>query len=135
MIEKPHVSFEFLDENSKLILFDNKKALAENMYMYKIFEREHSDDIEIIVNEIDELSNLLTVNKIELIHTYYQAYMSMAFHYHHFQFNDQGGNVGMKGLKKMGSQKINDIANDTFIFHSLRIFFFDRTFGAYCIST
>ena len=47
----------------------------------------------------------------------------MAFHYHHFQFNDQGGNVGMKGLKKMGSQKINDIANDTFIFHSLRIFF------------
>ena len=46
-IEKPDVLFEFLDENGVQVIFGKINSLAESAYIYKIFERENENDIQL----------------------------------------------------------------------------------------
>jgi hypothetical protein len=114
-IMEPDVLFEFLDENNSTIVYKDTTRLAESAYIYKIFDREHSNDIESIVNEIHEFNNkILNVKKLDLIHTYYQAYMAMAFHYHQYQLRNHRGELESNVLHKLSKGKLNEVVNDTF---------------------
>ena len=95
--------------------------LSLTAYIYKIFEREENSSIEIIEKEIDEFfsrQSNFNFTKLDLINTYWQAYMVMAFHFHEYLFENFG-----HALKRNTGKKTSSQYNDNFMMHSLRIFF------------